>query len=96
MTKTLRITLSPQQIQFLEDIRVKYGFLTKSEIIRSFIRWLSLNPESTETLLAPPLIPPKTRSRKEILEAFEKTGKYSPEFLKDLEEGLKNSDYFNE
>ncbi len=96
MTKTLRITLFPQQIQFLEDIRVKYGFLTKSEIIRTLIRWLSLNPELTETLLAPPLIPPKTRSKKEILEAFEKTGKYSPDFLKDLEEGLKNSDYFNE
>lgn len=38
--------------------------------------------------------PPPTRNRKEILEAFKTTKKYTPAFLKDLERGLKRSSYF--
>lgn len=39
---------------------------------------------------------PFTRSRSKMYQAVAKTGKYSKEFLKDLEKGLKDSRFFNQ
>jgi hypothetical protein len=39
-------------------------------------------------------LPPPVRSRKQVMKEFRATKKYSPAFLKDLEEGLKRSSYF--
>lgn len=41
-----------------------------------------------------PFISPDIKSASSILKSFKKTGKYSKEFLKDLEEGLRESTYF--
>lgn len=38
--------------------------------------------------------PPPTRNAKVVLRAFQQTGKYSRQFLKSLEKGLKRSSYF--
>ncbi len=38
--------------------------------------------------------PPMVRSRKTIISAFKKTGKYNAAFLKSFEQGLKRSSYF--
>lgn len=38
--------------------------------------------------------PPPTRDKKTIIKEFRKTGKYSEQFLKDLENGLSRSSYF--
>jgi hypothetical protein len=38
--------------------------------------------------------PPPTRNIKEIIKSFKETGKYSPDFIKSLERGLKRSSYF--
>lgn len=38
--------------------------------------------------------PPKTRDSKIILKAFKETKRYSSNFLKSLERGLKRSSYF--
>ena len=40
--------------------------------------------------------PPPTRKRKDILYAFETSGKYSQAFLKSLSRGLARSSYFKE
>ena len=51
-----------------------------------------LNPIAADFKLD---VPPE-RSRKKVLAAFRKTGLYSEEFLKDLERGMKRSNYFTE
>jgi len=38
---------------------------------------------------------PSTQSRSKIMKDFKNVGLYSPKFLKDLENGLKDSQYFN-
>jgi hypothetical protein len=39
-------------------------------------------------------IPPVAKSRRKVVSAFRKSGKYSDGFLVDLSEGLRGSDYF--
>lgn len=41
-----------------------------------------------------PFVSPDTKSAAGVLKSFKKTRKYSKEFLKDLEEGLRESTYF--
>jgi len=39
--------------------------------------------------------PPPTRDKKEVIDAFKATGKYSQKFLESLEQGLGRSSYFD-
>lgn len=41
-----------------------------------------------------PFVSPDTKSAGSILKSFKKTRKYSKDFLKDLEEGFRESTYF--
>lgn len=72
------------------------GFASRSEFFRALIRWVTSKPLAKEEVRVWPFIAPSVRSKKEILTAFKRADKYSKAFLKDLAEGLENSDYFSE
>lgn len=91
---TINISLPSEQVSLIDDFVKKFGFANRSEFVRSVIRVLVRKPEIIETASTFPFIAPKNKSVKTIIKAFGKTKKYSPVFLKDLEEGLKESDYF--
>ncbi|MGB9707680.1 MAG: ribbon-helix-helix domain-containing protein [Microgenomates group bacterium] len=91
---TVNISLPSAQANYIDQLVVKYGFANRSELIRSIIRLVIYQPELIKTAATFPFISPKEKSVKKTVLAFKKTGFYSKSFLKDLEEGLKESDYF--
>ncbi|MFN4212506.1 MAG: ribbon-helix-helix domain-containing protein [Microgenomates group bacterium] len=93
---TVNISLPSNQANLIDQIVRRYGFANRSEFIRSLIRLVIYQPELIKTAAVFPFIPPKEKSVKKIVSAFAKSGRYSKDFLKDLTEGLKNSDYFKE
>ena len=92
---TINISLPSEQVNLIDDFVKKFGFANRSEFVRSVIRVLVKRPEIVETASIYPFVSPKTNSMKEIINAFKKNKKYSRLFLKNLEEGLKESDYFS-
>ena len=94
MATTLNISLTKQQVNWINRAVKKWGFANRSEFFRTLIRWLSQRPEVIGAVSTWPFLPPATRSKKEVLAAFKKSGRYSKEFLNDLKEGLETSDYF--
>ena len=94
MATTLNISLTKQQVNWINRAVKKWGFANRSEFFRALIRWLSQPSEAMEKVSNWPFFPPSTRNKEEILAAFKKSGRYSKEFLKDLEEGLEGSGYF--
>lgn len=72
----------------------KYGFANRSEFVRSIIRLVIQQKDLVEKAAVFPFVSAKKQPVKTILSAFSKTKRYSKKFLKDLEEGLSESDYF--
>jgi len=91
---TINISLPEKQVNLVDKMMVAYGFANRSEFIRAVLRFLFLKPEVLEEAALFPFISPKEKSRKKIIAGFKKSGKYSSAFLKDLKEGLAESDYF--
>lgn len=91
---TINISLPSEQVSLIDDFVKKFGFANRSEFVRSVIRVLVKRPEIIETASTYPFVSPKTKSVKEIIASFKKNKKYSRLFLKDLEAGLRRSDYF--
>lgn len=91
---TINISLPSEQVNMIDGFVKKFGFANRSEFVRSIIRVLIRKPELVETASIYPFMAPKIKSVKSVIKAFKKSKKYSPEFLKDLEDGLKVSDYF--
>lgn len=92
---TVNISLPEHQVSFIDSIISKYGFASRSEFFRSLLRVVHNKPEIVEQSINYPFVAaPRNQSVKEILADFRKTKKYSKAFLKDLEIGLKRSDYF--
>ena len=91
---TINISLPSEQVDRIDEFVKKFGFANRSEFVRSIIRVLIREPKLVASAATYPFTTPKTKSTKEIINEFEKTKKYSQAFLKDLEEGLKESDYF--
>lgn len=91
---TINISLPSEQVNLIDDFVKKFDFANRSEFVRSIIRVLVKRPEIIETASTYSFVSPKTKSVKEIVTSFKKNKKYSQAFLKDLEEGLKTSDYF--
>lgn len=92
---TINISLPSEQVNLIDDFVKKFGFANRSEFVRSVIRVLIQKPEIVEIASTYPFISPKTNSVKEVVNAFKKNKKYSSLFIKDLEESLKESDYFS-
>ena len=91
---TINISLPSEQVNMIDGFVKKFGFANRSEFVRSVIRVLIRKPGLVETASIYPFVAPKTKSVKSVINAFKKNKKYSSQFLKDLEEGLKTSDYF--
>lgn len=92
---TINISLPSEQVDRIDDFVKKFGFANRSEFVRSVIRVLIQKPDIIESASIYPFTSPKTKSVKEIVTSFKKSKKYSQLFLKDLESGLKESDYFS-
>ena len=91
---TVNISLPSSQANYIDQLVVKYGFANRSEFIRSIIRLVAYKPNLVEEAATFPFVIPKERSTKKIINSFIKSNRYSKEFLKDLKEGLGQSDYF--
>lgn len=93
---TVNISITNEQAKFIDQLSAKYNFDNRSELLRNLIRVFQFKPELIESIATFPFISPDTRSRSEALNSLKETGKYSKEFLKDMEKGLKNSRFFNQ
>lgn len=91
---TVNISLPKEQVSLIDKFVKTYGYANRSEFIRSVVRLLKHKPQILEDAAVFPFEPPKERSVKKIIQSMKKTGKYSIAFLKSLEIGLKESDYF--
>lgn len=91
---TINISLPYEQVSFVDKLVADYGFANRSEFIRSLLRLITHKPELVETASTFPFITPQERSVKKIIDGFHKTKKYSPAFIKDLQIGLSESNYF--
>ena len=91
----MNISITSDQAKLIDKWVNKFDFGNRSEFFRSVIRLINQKPELIIVSSAVPFIEPSTRSRSEIVSSFSKTKRYSKEFLKDLEDGLRDSRYFN-
>lgn len=91
---TVSLSLPSDQLKKIDELSSRFGFANRSEFVRSLLRFVLHNPDVLNETVSFPFITPSEKSRKKILSEFQKTGKYSSEFLKDLEIGLKHSDFF--
>lgn len=91
---TINISLPYEQVSFVDQLVIHYGFANRSEFVRSLLRLVTHRPELVETASMFPFVATKEKSVKKIMDGFQKTKKYSAAFLKDLEIGLSESSYF--
>lgn len=90
----MNISLPADQISFIDDLVIQLGYANRSELMRSIVRLIKKEPKVLEPLSSLTFNPPSTKNGDEIMTSFRATGLYSEEFLKDLEDGINNSDYF--
>lgn len=93
---TINISLPEEQVKFIDNLTKDYQFANRSEFFRAMIRLIFRRPEIITAADELILEPPATRSRKEIISEMQATNKYSPEFLKSLNKGLKESKFFSD
>lgn len=93
---TINISLPLEQVNFVDKLVDSYRFANRSEFIRSLLRLVSFRPEMVQNIATFPFVIPGEKSARKIIEDFKSTKKYSAGFLKDLKEGLSQSDYFRE
>ena len=91
---TVNISITNDQADFIKKISAKYKFSNRSELFRSLLRLVQYQPELISSMATFPFQIPSTQSRLKVLNDFKDTGLYSPEFIKDLENGLNDSQYF--
>ena len=91
---TINISLPKEQVNSIDKLVSSYGFANRSEFIRSLLRIVHLEPELVSRAATFPFISPKEKSVEKIVADFKKTKKYSSSFIKDLQEGLEASEYF--
>jgi metal-responsive CopG/Arc/MetJ family transcriptional regulator len=92
---TVNISLTHDQIELVDKLTKQYGFANRSEFFRAIIRKVTADSQVQEQITSWPFSSPSTKSSSKIVSAFEKTNRYSNNFLADLAEGLENSDYFS-
>lgn len=90
----ISISLPKEQVDATDYLVSKYGFANRSEFVRSLLRFINYKPSVLEEAVSFPFVSPTKKSVNKIMADFKKEKKYSAEFLKDLEEGLRESDYF--
>lgn len=91
---TINISLPASQVSFIDGLVEEYGFANRSEFVRSIFRFLKGNPATLTQATTIPLHSPSTKNGDEVMSSFRETGLYSEVFLKDIEEGINDSNYF--
>ena len=92
----MNISLPADQINFIDSLVVDFGYANRSELIRSIVRFIKREPKVITQAEVFPLKSPPISSRSKIIADFKATGLYNTGFMKDLEDGLKRSDYFTD
>lgn len=92
--KTVNISLTTEQDKLVDHLISRYGFANRSEFFRSLLRLIRNQPDIVLKADGLTFFPPNTRDPRKILYSYKKSGRYSKDFLKDLELGLNESDYF--
>ena len=93
---TMNISLPADQIAFIDNLVVDLSYANRSELMRSIVRLIKRDPKVLEQARAFTLKSPPIRSRTKILADFQATGLYNKGFMRDLEDGLKRSNYFTD
>jgi Arc/MetJ-type ribon-helix-helix transcriptional regulator len=91
---TVNLSLTNDQLKWIDKSAAELGFANRSEFVRSILRFISQRADLLADTRSYPFVSPSTTQKSEIVSAFKKTGKYSSDFLSDLESGLSRSDYF--
>jgi len=91
---TINISLPNTQAELVDSLVLRYNFANRSEFFRALLRKIAIDTGLLHETVVYPFISPKTRSKKQVMKAFTKNGRYSKSFLTDLEEGLDDSSYF--
>jgi metal-responsive CopG/Arc/MetJ family transcriptional regulator len=95
--KNVNINLTTTQAKLVDQTTKDYGFANRSEFFRAVLRYVfQTEPEVLKKLDTLPFIHPPTKDVDEIIKGFKATKKYNKHFLKNLEDGLRKSDYFND
>ena len=92
----MNISITEEQARLVDQIAKKYNFSNRSELFRSLLRLVQQQPSLITESSVLPFRSPPTRSRSKVLKGLKQTGLYTPEFLEDMAEGLKDSLYFNQ
>lgn len=92
---TINISLPADQVNFVDSLVRDYSFANRSELVRAVFRYLKRQPSVLSQAATFPLRSPDTKNGDEVISSFRATGLYSEAFLKDLEEGINDSDYFS-
>ena len=93
---TINISLTADQVKLVDNLTKDYQFANRSEFFRAVLRLIFRRPEIITAADELILEPPVTRSRGEIIASMRETSKYSSRFLKNLDRGLKESEYFSD
>lgn len=91
----MNISLPADQIDFIDSLVSDLGYANRSELMRAIIRFLKREPKVVSRVEPLSLHSPVTKNGNEVLRAFCETGLYSKAFIKDLEEGINDSNYFS-
>lgn len=86
-------TLRDEKIQVLKEFQSKYPGIDARLVDSACKNYFKELFEITALVLIYTKSP-DIKSAKKVLESFKETGRYSQAFLNDLEEGLRDSDYF--
>ena len=93
---TMNISVTKEQAKLVDQIAKKFNFSNRSELFRSLLRMIQQQPHLITQSSVLPFQSPPTRSRSKVLQGLKKTGLYTPEFLTDMENGMKDSLFFSE
>lgn len=91
---TINISLPSTQAELVDSLVLRFNFANRSEFFRALLRKITIDAGLLHEAVVYPFVSPKTKSKKEIMKAFAKSGRYSKGFLADLKEGLDDSSYF--
>ena len=91
----MNISLTEKQTVLVDQLTDRLGFANRSEFFRSLLRLVGHRPEALTEADEDTFAPPITKDTQKIVKDFRDSKLYSPAFLNDLENGLKNSKYFN-
>ena len=91
---TMNISITSDQVRLVNELTRSLDFANRSEFFRALLRLVSRKPAVLTMADELILEPPATKSRSKIITMMKATKQYSPEFLKSVGRGLKESGYF--